>query len=166
LPPLDCPRLVLDTNIVLRGVANADSAAGRVLRMCDLRVVMIILSKSVLAEYRAVLRNPDVVGHHSAITPQSVELLLRRLRYVSDWHAPVPARFRFARDPGDEPFIELAIAGRATHLITFDNDLLSLPRGFSDAARRFRQRLPSAKIIDPAEFLKRLIPRDRSLPPA
>jgi putative PIN family toxin of toxin-antitoxin system len=111
LPLLDHPRLVLDTNILLRGLANSESLSRRILRACDLRKVVLLLSKPVFSEYLAVLGNPDVTARHSAITPQSVEIILRRLRYVSDWYEPVRARFRFDRDPADEPFLELAIAG-------------------------------------------------------
>jgi putative PIN family toxin of toxin-antitoxin system len=128
------------------------------LRACDSRLFVILLSKTVMSEYRAVLTNPDVTARHPAITSRSVELVLKRLRYVSDWYSPVRARFRFARDPGDEPFIELAIAGNATNLITFDNDLLSLSTGHSEAAKRFRQRLPNAKVIDPSAFMREIPP--------
>jgi predicted nucleic acid-binding protein len=50
--------------------------------------------------------------------------------------------------------LELAIEGSASHLVTFDNDLLSLPLGHGDPAKRFRQRLPALRILRPAEFLR------------
>jgi predicted nucleic acid-binding protein len=44
-------------------------------------------------------------------------------------------QFEFPRDPKDAKFVELAIAGDATHIITGDKDLLSLPTGHGDAAK-------------------------------
>ena len=38
--------------------------------------------------------------------------------------------------------------------MTNDNDLLSLMTGHDDAARRFRQRLPAARVLGPAAFLQ------------
>ncbi len=49
--------------------------------------------------------------------------------------------------------IELAIEGRATHLATFDRDLLSLATAKTDASKRFRQRLPNLRVLIPEELL-------------
>jgi predicted nucleic acid-binding protein len=67
---------------------------------------------------------------------------------------PVRAHFDYNRDPDDECFIELAIAGAATHIVTHDDDLLSLPRGHKDSAKRFRQRLPRTNVLGSGEFLR------------
>jgi predicted nucleic acid-binding protein len=49
--------------------------------------------------------------------------------------------------------IELAISGRATDLVSTDNDLLSFRGSHSDAARRLRQRLPRLRVWLPEEFV-------------
>jgi len=41
----------------------------------------------------------------------------------------------------------------ATHIITLDADLLSLPTSRNDAGKRFRQRLRGVKIQKPVDFL-------------
>jgi putative PIN family toxin of toxin-antitoxin system len=138
---------------MVRGLARRNSPSGQILRLCDTRKVSFLLSKNVLAEYRRVLTSEEILDFHQ-ITPDAVELVLRRLRYVSDYLAQMQARFRFDRDPHDAKFIELAIAGNASHIITHDLDLLSLSSGHSDAAKRFRQRLPGVRIIRAAEFLQ------------
>lgn len=53
-------RVVLDTNILLRGLLNMRSASGRVVEACDSRVVVLLLSKPVISEYRAVLTAPQL----------------------------------------------------------------------------------------------------------
>jgi len=114
----------------------------------------LLLSRPIQAEYRRVIGSPEVRRRNPAITPRDVELVLRRLRYVGEYLGHVRARFRFDRDPDDEPFIELAIDGSASHIVTSDMDLLSLSSGRDDAARRFRQRLPRVRVLRPAEFLR------------
>lgn len=146
-------RVVLDTNILLRGVLNMHSAPGRVVRACDERAVLLLLSKPVVSEYRAVLTDDDIVRRYPNITPEKVEITLRRLRYVGDVLRSAGAKFDYPRDPKDEMIIELAIAGEATHIVSADKDLLSLMHGHSDAAKRFRQRAPSTRVVDAKTFL-------------
>jgi uncharacterized protein len=150
----DLPRLVVDTNTLLSGLANRNSASGRVLCHCEDRRALLLMSRPIQAEYRRVLGSVEILRRNPEITPQAIELVLRRLRYVGQYFGQVPARFHFDRDPDDEPFIELAIEGSASHLVTSDNDLLSLMRGHDDAAKRLRQRLPALRIVRPAAFLR------------
>jgi putative PIN family toxin of toxin-antitoxin system len=145
-------RVVLDTNILLRGLINSRSTSGRIVHACDAREFILLLSKPVLAEYRQVLHHPSIVKRYPELAPEKVALALRRLRYVADEQSSIRVSFDFPRDPKDARFIELAIAGRATHLVTADDDLLSLATSHSEAAKRFRQRTQSMSVIEPAVF--------------
>ncbi len=109
-----------------------------------------------MLEYLAILSDKAVTSRSREITPESVALVLNRLRYISEYFPQVQTRFRFERDRKDERFIELAIEGRATHIITADKDLLSLTSSHSEPARRFRQRLPRTRILKPEEFVRLL----------
>jgi putative PIN family toxin of toxin-antitoxin system len=122
---------------------------------CDRRLVVILLSRAVLAEYRAVLTDPAIIERYPELTSPKIEIVLRRIQYVGDVLRAVKVRFDYPRDPKDSKLIELAIAGHATHMVSSDNDLLSLPTGRSEAARRFRQRLPDVKVLRPGDFLRR-----------
>jgi putative PIN family toxin of toxin-antitoxin system len=152
----DLLRLVLDTNTLLSGLADRRGACGRVLNHCENRRVLLLLSRPVQAEYRRVLGSAEILRRNPELTGEAIELVLRRLRYVGDYLGQVRASFRFDRDPDDEPFIELAIAGAASYLVTSDKDLLSLPAGRDDAARRFRQRLSAIRVLRPGAFLREL----------
>ena len=147
-------RIVLDTNALLSGLADRNSASGRVLEHCEKRQVLLLLSRPVQAEYRRVLGSAEMIRRNPQITHEAIELVLRRLRYVGEYIGQVRARFRFDRDRDDEPFIELAIDGGASYLVTGDKDLLSLMTGYDDAGRRFRQRLPGIRVLHPADFLR------------
>lgn len=113
-----------------------------------------MLSKSVLDEYRAVLLDDSMIDRFPEITPQLVEVSIRRLRFVGEYVRSTAARFEYSRDPSDQKFIELAIDLRATHILSSDKDLLSLPGGRSDAARRFRQRLANLEVMDAGSFIR------------
>jgi putative PIN family toxin of toxin-antitoxin system len=116
--------------------------------------VLLLLSRPVQAEYRRVLGSPEMLRRNPEITREAIELVVRRLRYVGEYMGQVKASFRLDRDRDDEPFIELAIAGGASHIVTNDNDLLSLTGAHDDAARRFRQRLPGVRVLRPGAFLR------------
>jgi putative PIN family toxin of toxin-antitoxin system len=146
-------RVILDTNTLLRGLASADSAAAEVLRAAERRRVVPLLSKPVLDEYRAVLTDPAIVGRFPAITPRLLEVIIQRLRFVGDYVRSPGVSFHYPRDPSDQKFIELAIALDATHILTADKDLLSLPAGRGDASRRFRARLPNVRVVPASGFL-------------
>ena len=147
-------RVVLDTNVVLRGLLNMSSASGRILDACDRRRVVVLLSKPLLAEYRAVLTDLHIVARYPELTVKTVDIALRRLRYVGDTLRSINVRFQLERDPKDEMLIELALSGHATHLISYDRDILSLRTGHGDAARHLRQRLPRFQIAYPSDFLR------------
>ena len=149
----DLPRIVLDTNTLLSGMANPKSASGRLLAHCESRRAVLLISRPVQAEYRRVLGSAEMLRRNPEITDEAIELVLRRLRYVGEYLRQIEARFRFERDPNDESFIELAIDGSASHLVTNDNDLLSLVRGHDEAAKRFRQRLPALRVLRAGEFM-------------
>ncbi len=114
----------------------------------------VLLSRPIIREYREVLLRRELTLQHPAITPQAVGLVIERLRYFSDMIDPVRARFRYDRDPDDEAFIELAVSGSATHIMTHDKDLLSLPSSRTDAGKRFRQRLPIVQVCDALSLIR------------
>lgn len=147
-------RVVLDTNTLLRGLVSGDSAAAEVLRAAERRLFVPLLSKPVLDEYRAVLTDEALVGRFPEITPRLVEVTLRRLRFVGDYVRLPGVTFHYPRDPSDQKFIELAISLGATHIVSADKDLLSLPIGRGDAARRFRARVPTVRVLPAEQFVR------------
>jgi len=149
-------RVILDTNTLFRGLAKSESASGRVLEAIEAHRTTLLTSRLVVAEYRTILMDPKIVGRYESLTPLIVEAAIRKLVYYAEHFDVVRLKFEFARDPKDRKFLELAIAGKATHLITFDSDLLSLPASHSDAAKRLRQRHPHLEILLPGAFLNLL----------
>lgn len=152
--PITSLRLVLDTNVLLAGLVSKSSASQKVVDSLAARKVIPLDSPHVLEEYRKVLLDPIIIDRFPNLTPRQVESVLHRLKYIGDEYRTTRIRFEFPRDPDDARFIELAIAGRATHLLTMDNDLLSLPTSRTDAGKRFRQRLPNLEVHTPQAFIE------------
>jgi putative PIN family toxin of toxin-antitoxin system len=156
--PTELFRLVLDTNVLLAGLASKSSASQKIVDALKARTFIPLLSLPVLAEYRAVLLHPAIGAKFENLTARRVELALHRLRYVGDLYRNVRVRFELERDPKDAMFVELAIAAEATHLITMDGDLLSLPAARTDAGKRFRHRLPRLIVQNPQAFVETWVP--------
>lgn len=152
--PTDTLRLVLDTNVLLAGLVSKSSASQKVVDALQARKAIPLLSLPVLAEYRVVLLHPAIIARFGNLTLRRVELSLRRLRYIGDEYRTTRVKFELPRDPRDAMFIELAIAGRATHLVTMDADLLTISTAHTDAGKRFRQRLPQIKVQTPQRFIE------------
>jgi len=151
--PLLPMRLVLDTNILVRALINRGCDSGRILSACEDRRVLVLLSKPLLSEYRFILTEVDLVARYPALEESKVKTAVERLAYVGEVLRVVRSHFEYFRDKKDEKLIELAISGQATHLITTDRDLLDLPHRTSEAARRFRQRLPRIEVLKPEAFV-------------
>ena len=145
-------RVILDTNIVVRGFINLQSSSGQILGACQRRQVIPILSRAILSEYRAILQRPAILENYPELAHARVRDAIERLTYVSEFHRRVGVRFSFPRDPKDSPFLELAIAASATHLITTDKDMLALIGGRDDASKRFRQRTGTL-VARPEDFI-------------
>ena len=150
---------------MLAGLVSANSASQRVVDALMDRKAVPLVSAPVLAEYQAVLLHPAITARFPDLTPRRVAMALHRFRYVADEIAMGRVRFEFPRDPQDAMFVELAIAGGATHIVTLDPDLLSLPNGRTDASRRFRQRLRGVAVARPGPFLDELERRLESAGP-
>lgn len=152
--PATSLRLVLDTNVLLAGLVSKSSASQKTVDGLAARKVIPLVSSQVFAEYRHVLLSPIIISRFPNLTPRRVESVLHRLRYIGDEYRTTRISFDFERDPRDAKFIELAIVGQATHLLTLDDDLLSLTTSRTEAGKRFRQRLPALEVQTPQAFIE------------
>lgn len=117
------PRVVLDTNLVLSALVFAQGRLA-VLRhdWRDRRFVPLV-SKATAAELIRVLTYPKLkLG-----AEERQELLADYLPWCATVRIPdPPPATPICRDVYDQPFLQLAVAGRADYLISGDLDLLSL----------------------------------------
>lgn len=147
-------RVVFDCQVFLQAALSDHGPAGRCLRAVDLRIVQLCLSGSVLAEIGDVLARPELQRRFERLTPTLIDHFLSRLRRLAVLVDDVPSLFAYDRDPDDEPYINLAIAADATHLVSRDRDILDLRSEQSRDGRRLRELAPGLSILDPVQFIE------------
>ena len=81
-----------------------------------------LLSSAVLAELYEVLSRKRFRRY---LDEEDVRVFLAALTRQAFW-VDVNVKFKICRDQKDDKFLELAVGGRATHIVTGDADLLTL----------------------------------------
>ncbi len=152
--PANRPHVVFDCMIYLQATANENSPAAACLRLVDQNAITLFVSRHILREIADVLSRPRVRQHNPYITDKSLAELLRRLASKAILVRRVPRKFKYTRDPKDEPYLNLALAAKANYLVSRDNDLLDLMTGIDVESKEFRQRSRPLEILDPISFLK------------
>jgi uncharacterized protein len=148
------PRVVCDCMIFLQTVARVESSAGSCIRLFELGIIELFLSEETLAELQAVLTRESVRKKLRTITDERVERLMSSLRNSARIVGSVPRVFEYARDPKDEPYINLAVVAKASFLVTRDRDLLDLADPVSPDGARLTLLAPDLRIMAPETFLE------------
>ena len=121
-----CPRVVLDTNVVLSALVFSSPAVARIRQGWQSGAFVPLASAGTVSELVRVLAYPKF-----KLTPSDQEeLLADYLPAVRVVHLPDPLpRVPACRDPFDVVFLHLAAAGKAQYLVSGDKDLLALRGG-------------------------------------
>ena len=136
-------RAVLDAQVWLSAAISVDGSARAIVAAARGGRFRIVTSPYVQAEVREILRRPSVRALMApAFDPgewlESVELVAADVVDRSDGPAIVAA------DPDDDPYLWTAYVGAATHVVTWDAEVL--------AWKHYRE----AQVVDPPSFLREL----------
>ncbi|MBI4926019.1 MAG: putative toxin-antitoxin system toxin component, PIN family [Bdellovibrio sp.] len=130
-------QVVIDTNILISGIFWG-GLPYKVLNHWTDDHFEVITSETVLEEYFQTLKQlteergrPEIYQHWSGFIAQNSRIVIPQ------------KHFKICRDPKDNKFLDCAISGRASFIITGDNDLLSIGQ------------LMTVEIINPKKFLSR-----------
>lgn len=135
--------IVLDTNILVAGLASNKGASYRILNAIAQGRVSPLLTVPLFLEYEAVLSRPDILELTGFTLREIREFLdglipfstcIDRVWYL--WRPLLP-------DPNDEMIVECAISGCADYIVTFN------VKDFSSI-----QDLFLFQIVTPQEFLR------------
>lgn len=130
-------RYVLDTNVLVSGVLIAESVPDRAFQLMR-RTGVILFSETTLAEVQVVLNRPKFDRYVTRVLrSQFLAALSAEAELI-----PIVETIQECRDPKDDKFLEVAVNGRATCLVTGDQDLLEL--------HPFR----NIPIMSPSEFIQ------------
>lgn len=138
-------RAVIDTNVLVSGIANAGGEAGRIataLRAADFELV---ISKSILDEVANVLRREHVRQELVDLDENEIATVVQDLRELAD---VVPGSYidvdMVPADPNDNHVVACALEGLADYLVTRDQGLLELHFKRVAAHRRVSMMSPRA----------------------
>ena len=114
-------RTVIDTGVAVSAALLARSTPRRAFNAAVARGE-ILISKATIVELDEVLRRPKF----NKYVPEDMRLeflvaLVREAELIE-----VAGAITACRDPKDDKFLELAVSGRASHIVSGDGDLLAL----------------------------------------
>ena len=119
------PRLVIDTNVFVSGLISGGGAPARLLRAVQARRAVHVVSDPIVEEYLRVLDYPRIRKFRK-ITDAFVADIAAYLIYQTE-RVELQSRITIGPDPDDDVFLDTAVDGRATLLVTGDKtDLLAL----------------------------------------
>lgn len=120
-------RVVLDTNVLLSGIAYPASVPGKIVAAWRHGSVDVLLSAWILDELRRVLPR---LSHRHGLTSAEIDDLVDALSFQSELVEPAPVEDPDLRDSDDQPVLGTLLTALATsgadYLITGDKDLLVL----------------------------------------
>lgn len=132
-------RVVLDTNVLLSGIAFPGSVPGKIMSAWRQGSLEVVLSDFILGELRRVL--PRLSARHG-LSPVEMDDLVDILSIQAEVLAPDPVEEAALRDVQDLPVLGTLLAalqaGGVDYLVTGDKDLLVLSAKYP--------------VISPAEF--------------
>lgn len=144
-------RAVFDCMLFLQAATNEAGPAFACFRLVDEGKLTLCVSPEVLAEVRDVLSRPSIRKKFPHLTDERADEFLQSVAAKGVVLDNSPQAFSYARDPGDEPYINLAIAANAGYLVSRDRDILDLA-----GDETFRNSYPGLSILDPASLLREL----------
>jgi putative PIN family toxin of toxin-antitoxin system len=114
--------VVLDTNVLVSGLAYSESIPGRILRAWREGGLDVVMSRYILDEMVRVLpRLSRVKLSHAEIRD-----LADSFMFLADVVEPIAERDDSLRDESDQAVLATLLAAQADYLITGDKDLLAL----------------------------------------
>lgn len=114
-------RCVFDTNVLVSALLLPDSKPRQALDLV-LRKGKVLLSFAALAELYEVLSRKQFRRY---VDEEDIRSFMAALTREAPW-VDVDVQIIACRDPKDDKFLELAVSGHATHIVTGDSDLLAL----------------------------------------
>ncbi len=117
----DNPGIVFDTNVLVSATIFRASTPGKALTAA-LRRHTLLMSPASAGELTDVISRPKFDRYVSSDTRnQFIAVLIHNAAFLEPEEL-----IQACRDPNDDKFLEIAVAGKAMYLITGDEDLLVL----------------------------------------
>lgn len=115
-------RVVVDTNVLISALLAPGGKPAEVMRQLAGSEATLLLSRVTFLELASRLGRPKFDRYR---TPEQMDRYLEWLADLAEWVKP-SIRISDCRDPDDNRFLEVLVAGEGDVLITGDSDLLEL----------------------------------------
>jgi uncharacterized protein len=115
-------RVVLDTNVLVSGLAYPASVPGRIVSVWRQGGLDVVLSRYILDEMRRVLPRLSRIG----LSEDEIRDLVDSFMFLADIVEPDATEDASLRDAADQQVLGTLLAAKADYLITGDKDLLAL----------------------------------------
>jgi uncharacterized protein len=112
------PRLVLDTNVFVSGLISTRSSPAQILTAIRERKIIHLVSDPIVEEYLRVLEYPRI-RRFKRITDAFIADIAAYLVYQTE-RVELASTIRLSHDPDDDVFLETAVDGGASLLVTGD----------------------------------------------
>jgi len=119
--PVTPNRVVVDTNVIISALLFSGPAS-RLVDKWKSRSIVLLATKEIIQEYLRIFAYPKF-----ALTETEINTLLNQeiLPYIET--VKIKSLFpRTCRDPADDKFLACAVTGKATFVVSGDQDLLTL----------------------------------------
>ncbi len=131
------PRIILDTNVFASYILKPSAGMTHVVHSA-LYHGNLLISQDTFNELRNVIERFVKRGF---VTIQEASEFLGSIVETAEW-IKILETIQACRDPNDDKFLELAVSGQASYLVTGDQDLLIM--------RHFRE----TRILSPKDFVE------------
>jgi putative PIN family toxin of toxin-antitoxin system len=148
------PRAVLDTVVLIQFLLSGRGAARACIEELRAGRYDLLTSDNTMAELHDVAFRPKFIARPNSLSPDRVLTFIAEVESRATHIPQPPPAFRLPRDPKDEPFTDLAIAGNANFIVTWNQRHLTYlmnrdtPEGID-----FCTRFPTIRILTPPEYL-------------
>ncbi|MES2390066.1 MAG: putative toxin-antitoxin system toxin component, PIN family [Acidobacteriota bacterium] len=119
-------RVVLDTNVLVSGLAYPNSTPGRIVTLWRQGGLEVVLSRYILDETARVLPRLVRIG----LSSDEIRDLMDSLMFLADVVEPSGEEDGRLRDRADQKVLGTLTASQAKYLITGDKDLLALAEAY------------------------------------
>ena len=148
------PRAVLDTVVFVQALISGRGTAAGCIDLLRAGRFILLMSDATFDELRNVPLRPRLTTKYPFITAEKVESFVTDIESFAVRIARPPAIFPLPRDSGDEPIIDLAVAGDAEFIVTWnERHLTYLMKQDTPEGREFCSRFPKIRIVSPPDFL-------------
>ena len=129
-------RVVVDTNVLVSAYLNPFGVPGEIASLVSSGKLTLCHDARIMWEYIRVLSRAEF-----SFNPKHVEDLLDQIKFSGHLVAPIPVPTGLPHK-GDEPFLEVALAGKVEYLITGNSKHFP------------KDRCEGIKVVTPSEFME------------